>query len=276
MTAAPLAGRRILVTRAPHQAGELVRLLREHDAIPVEVPVLDIAPPQDFASLDAALVELASPGTTPLPAASSQPAFDWLLLTSANAVHAMVARAAALGLPLPASHTSGFPAIAAIGKATAAAARRAGFSVSLVPEQAVGESLAAALVPHIPGRRVLLVRAATARDILPDSLRAAGATVVLAEAYRNVVPESSIPLLARAVEQGMDAATFTSSSSVTHLAALAAAAGIEFPLRRLPAISIGPITTASLLQHNWSPAAEAESADIPALLAAVKSIFTAR
>ncbi len=271
MTAAPLAGRRILVTRAPHQAGELVRLLREHDAIPVEVPVLEIAPPQDFASLDAALAALADRKN-----ASSQPAFDWLLLTSANAVQAMVARAAALGLPLPASHTGGVPAIAAIGKATAAAARQAGFSVSLVPEQAVGESLAAALAPLVPGRRVLLVRAAAARDILPDSLRAAGATVVLAEAYRNVVPESSIPLLAQAAEQGMDAATFTSSSSVTHLAALAAAAGLEFPLRPLPAISIGPITTATLLQHNWSPAAEAASADIPALLDAAKSIFTAR
>ncbi len=269
-----LAGRRILVTRAPHQAQELSRLLRQHAAIPVEVPVLTIAPPEDFASLDAALHTLLAQKHPPFHAG-----FDWIVFTSANAVRALVARAAALGLPPlavgagPSIASSQSPSIAAIGRSTAAAAQAAGFAVSLVPGQAVGESLAAALAPHVADRRVLLVRAAVARDVLPDALRAAGATLTLAEAYRNLVPDASVPLLRQATEQGIDAATFTSSSSVVHLAALAAEAALPFPLPGVPAISIGPITSATLREQGWPPAAEAATADIPSLVAAVCSQF---
>ncbi len=255
--ASALTGRRILVTRAPHQATELSQSLRALGAVPVEVPVLAIAPPEDFTALDLALGSLA--------------AFDWIVFTSANAVRALVARAAELGRPTAAATLS----VAAIGRATASAAREAGFSVALVPEHAVGESLAAALALRVAGRRVLLVRAVVARDLVPDALRAAGADLVIAEAYRNVVPESSIPLLVRAVGQGIDAATFTSSSSVTHLAALAAAASIPFPLPGVPAVSIGPITSATLGEHHWPPAVEASRAEIPALIAAVQSLFAA-
>lgn len=250
-----IQGRRILVTRAPHQATELSHGLRTLGAIPVEVPVLAIAPPENFASLDAALHSLAS--------------FHWMVFTSANSVRAFVARALELGLP----HLFPSLAIAAIGRSTAAAAQQAGFTVALLPDQAVGESLAAALAPHVHGQRVVLVRASIARDIVPDALLAAGADLALAEAYRNVIPETSIPLLTQAAEQGIDAATFTSSSSVTHLAALATDAAIPFPLVAVPAVSIGPITSATLLQHNWPPAAQATTADIPSLLAAVQSLF---
>ena len=86
MSVPPLLGRRILVTRAAHQAGKLSGGLRALGAEPVEVPVLEIHPPVSFGPLDAALRELAS--------------YDWLILTSTNAVHALVERAAALGIPL--------------------------------------------------------------------------------------------------------------------------------------------------------------------------------
>ena len=76
-----------------------------------------------------------------------------------------------------------------------------------------------------------------------------------------------------ALKQGIDAATFTSSSSVTHLAAVAKQAGIAFPFANVPAISIGPITTHTLLEHNWPPAAEATQSDIQSLAAAVKKLF---
>ncbi len=285
---APLDGLRVLVTRAPHQAAELSRALRALGAVPVEIPALEIAPPENYTSLDAALQILHSAQGASGDRASAEGGFDWIIFTSANAVRAFVARSAALGLaPLggsapdpgppaasqsPSAAVGQTPSVAVIGRATADAARDAGFAVTLVPEQAVAESLAAALAPRVSGSRVLLVRAAVARDILPETLRAAGANLMIAEAYRNLIPDASIPLLARALEQGIDAATFTSSSSVTHLAALARAAALPFPLPRVAAISIGPITSATLREHNWPPAAEAATADILSLVAAVRSL----
>ncbi len=255
---ASIAGRRILVTRAPHQASELSHSLRALGAIAVEVPVLEIAPPQNFSSLDDALQALSS--------------FHWIVFTSANAIRAFVARAAEIGL----THLSSAADIACIGRSTASAARDAGFAVTLVPAQAVGEALATELAPHVASRRVLLVRAEVARDILPDALRAAGASLTIAVAYRNRIPQTSVPLLAQAVGQGIDAATFTSSSSVIHLSALATAASIPFPLVGVTAVSIGPITSATLSHHHWPPMAEAATADIPSLVAALVAHFAAR
>jgi uroporphyrinogen-III synthase len=252
----PLAGRRILVTRAAHQAGKLSDGLRDFGAEPVEVPVLEIQPPANFEPLDAALRQLAS--------------YDWLILTSANTVHALVERIAALGIVTPSSNIQ----VAAIGPATAQAARDAGFTVTLTPENYIAESLASALQSHIANKRILLARAAIARDVIPNELREAGAVVDVVDAYRNVVPEGAPQKLRQAIAQGLDAATFTSSSSVTHLAEVARTANISFPLADLPAISIGPITSQTLCEHNWPPAAEASQSDIRGLIEAVLRFFS--
>jgi uroporphyrinogen-III synthase len=305
----PLAGRRILVTRAAHQAGKLSHALRVLGAEPVEVPVLEIRPPASYAPLDRALSQLGS--------------YNWLVLTSANSVRALNERAAAIGACLA---TPSSLKVAAIGEATAAAARDAGFPVTVVPESYVAESLveeilsgrhnvpghdlshadsrdesghdfshadsrhesghdfsradsghkdASALAPAetIAGQRILLARAAIARDIIPDALRAAGAHVDVVDAYQNILPESAPVLLRQALTSKIDAATFTSSSSVTHLAAAATKAGIAFPLPGIPAVSIGPITSHTLRELGWPPAAEANQHDIPGLVAAVVSIL---
>ncbi len=110
------------------------------------------------------------------------------------------------------------------------------------------------------GRRFLLARAATARDVIPDALRAAGAFVDVVDAYRNAIPEAAPEKLRQAVAAGLDAATFTSSSSARHLAEVARAAGIAFPLENVAAISIGPVTSETLRELGWEPAAEAQSA----------------
>ena len=266
MKAPSLAGRRILVTRAATQAGKLSEGLRALGAIPVEVPVLEIQPPSSYDALDQALRQLAS--------------YHWLILTSTNAVRALADRAATLGLHLSAIH---LPQVAAVGAATAEEARKAGLPVALVPEAYVAESLVAALhdsmAGSISGQRVLLARAAVARDVIPGALRAAGATVDVADAYRNAMPAAAPAQLRAALGQGMDtqgidAATFTSSSSVTHLAEAARAAGLAFPFAGVPAISIGPVTSATLREHNWVPAAEAHPYDIPGLIAAVVSLLS--
>jgi len=247
----PLTGRRVLVTRAAHQAGRLSEGLRAAGADPVEVPILEIRPPASYDPLDQALRHLYG--------------YDWLILTSANTVRAVTERAAALKLSLrdPGPH------VAAIGQATAEAARHAGLHVTLTPENYVAESLASALATRIHGKHILLARAAIARDIIPDALRKSGATVNAVDAYQNAIPAAAPEQLRSALASRIDAATFTSSSSATHLAEVALAAAIAFPFPGVKAISIGPVTSASLRELHWEPDTEANPHDIPGLIAAV-------
>ncbi len=263
MTALPLAGRRglegkrILVTRAAHQAGKLSEGLRALGAEPVEVAVLEIQPPADLAPFDRALRSLDS--------------YDWLILTSTNAVNFVARRVKDLNIELEELR----PRIAAVGKATAQAVEVSlNLKVSLTPKEYVAESLVAELAPQIAGKRVLLARAEIARDVIPDALRTAGATVDVVDAYRNVMPSAARELLRKALATGIDAVTFTSSSSVTHLAEAARAAGLPFPLSNVRAISIGPITSQTLRELGWEPSAEASVSDVPGLIAATADSLT--
>jgi len=156
-----------------------------------------------------------------------------------------------------------------VGEATAATAREAGLQVALVPEKYVAEALVEVLAEQVAGKRILLARAEIARDVIPDALRAAGATVDVVDAYRNALPAAAPELLREALEKGIDAASFTSSSSVTHLAEAAHEAGIAFPFAGVKAISIGPITSQTLREQGWEPAAEASPSHLAGLIAAV-------
>jgi uroporphyrinogen-III synthase/uroporphyrinogen III methyltransferase/synthase len=257
----PLAGRRVLVTRAAHQAGKLSEGLRALGAEPVEVPVLEIRPPAKLGPLDAALRQLDR--------------YDWLILTSANTVRALSQRAVELGLGL--EQPAGLK-VAAVGEATAAAARKAGLRVAFVPEAYVAESLVAGLLESIllrtAGLKMLLVRAAVARDVIPEALREAGITVEVVDAYQNALPEAAPEQLRQALAAGIDAATFTSSSSATHLAEAVGVAGIGWPLAGVAAVSIGPITSETLRELGWEPADEANPCDIPGLIDAVARVLS--
>jgi uroporphyrinogen-III synthase len=259
MSGLPLVGRRVLVTRAAHQAGKLSDELRANGAEPVEVPVLEICPPENFEPLDRALRQFDE--------------YDWLILTSANTVRALVERGAALGLVFD---SKGSPKVAAVGAATSAEARNAGFSVALVPESYVAESLVESLAGQVMGKKVLLARATVARDVIPDALRAAGAVVDVVDAYRNRMPAHAPEKLRRALAAGVDAVTFTSSSSVLHLADAACAAGLSFPFVGVAAVSIGPITSKTLRDVGWEPAIEASRSDIPGLVEAVLQLLRSK
>src|ERR1700722_8733506 len=150
----PLANRRILITRARDQASALATQLEAVGATPILIPPIELVPPASWCTLDAALASIRS--------------FDWLIFTSANAVEAFITRARTLHLP---PHPK---RIAAIGSATARAVAEAGLTVDLIAPQAIAESLAEALRPHAGGASMLLVRAAVARDVLPETLTAAG------------------------------------------------------------------------------------------------------
>jgi uroporphyrinogen-III synthase len=252
----PLAGRRILITRAPHQASELAGRLGALGAVPLLIPTIEIVPPASFHALDAALAGLS--------------AYDWVVFTSANAVEAFHARAQHLRL------TQQPPKIAAIGPATERAVRSIGLTVDLLPAQYVAESLAQALVPQAHGKSFLLVRAAAARDTLPEALTAAGATVTLAEAYRNQTPSSSIPALGALFDTSAnypDAIAFTSASTARNLAALLEAANLTLPDAVVRA-SIGPVTSHALRELGRPPHLEAEEATLSALAAALAAHFS--
>jgi uroporphyrinogen-III synthase len=170
--------------------------------------------------------------------------------------------------------------VAAIGPATARAVEAAGLHVDLTPAQAVAESFAEALLPYAAQpdgtrTRFLLVRAEQARDHLPETLRAVGGEVTIAPAYRTVIPESSIPAIRELFshsEHYPDAITFTSSSTAHNLFALLEAAGLVLPPDILR-VSIGPITSQTLIQLGSPPHIEAKEASVASLAAAIVEHF---
>jgi uroporphyrinogen-III synthase len=247
----PLLNRRILITRARGQASALATQLEALGATTIQIPTIEIAPPQSYSALDAAL---ASIGT-----------FDWLIFTSANAVEFFAARARLLKLsPSP-------KRVAAIGPATAKAILKSGIarSVDLIPPQAIAESLAESLLPHAPNSSMLLIRAAIARDILPKTLRAAGAIVTIAEAYRKIIPADSIHQLRTLFTTNPpDAITFTSASTAENLVTLLESASLKLPTRTVLA-SIGPITSQAMRDLSLTPTIEAKEATIQSLTEAL-------
>ncbi len=250
---------KVLVTRAADQAGKLSEALRTAGFEPVEVPVLEIVPPESFAALDAAIRRVST--------------YDWLILTSTNAVRVLCERAKKLCVELAASDVR----VAAVGRATAEAAKAIGLKVDLIPEKYVAEGLLEAFekagLGGLEGRRVLLARAALARDVIPERLKELGAIVEVVEAYRNQIPMGAAEKLRAAIAMGFEVAVFTSSSSVRHLSEVTEKAGVKWPLMGVRAVSIGPVTSQTLLESGWKVAAEAEPSDIGGLVEAVKRVM---
>jgi uroporphyrinogen-III synthase len=225
----------------------------------VLLPTIEIAPPDSYAPLDETLGRASD--------------FQWLVVTSANAVRVIGERLAELGLtPAVLSHLR----FAAIGRATASALRELDLPVEVVPESAVGEALAEVLVDRVRGQRVLLVRAANARDVVPDALEAAGASVTIADAYRTVIPVDAVKRAQTVFgrERLPDAVMFTSGSTVMHLLDVLHDAGLPFPAQ-VACVSIGPVTSAALRDAGLPVAAEAETASLDALIDACVRLFAA-
>jgi uroporphyrinogen-III synthase len=241
-----------VVTRAERQSGGLRELLEREGAEVLLLPTIEMAPPESYTPLDHALREAKR--------------FAWLVVTSANAVRVIGERLVALGL---AAESLAHLRCAAVGPSTAEALRSLGLATEIVPERYVGEALADALKDRARGQRVLLVRAAVARDVVPDALAAAGALVTVVDAYRTVIPVDAAER-ARAVfgtEPLPDAVVFTSGSTVTHLLDVLRETEMVFPSRVL-CVSIGPVTSAALREVGLAVSAEAETASLDALVSA--------
>ncbi|MDP8981443.1 MAG: uroporphyrinogen-III C-methyltransferase [Acidobacteriota bacterium] len=238
----PLFGKRIVVTRAAEQAGELSSRLRSLGATVIEFPVIELRAAADPTPLDAAIARLAG--------------YDWVIFTSVNGVRFFMDH-----LDASAADLRGLRArICVIGPATRAAVEALHLKVDLMPEEYVAESLVAAFSGHdLKGKRILLPRAAVARDVIPVALGALGAQVDVVEAYRNVIPSR------RAELGSADWITFTSSSTVTNFLALA---GRE-ALRGTRVASIGPVTSATLRAQGIEVHAEARTYTLDGLVEAM-------
>ena len=250
----PLAGTRILVGRARHQAGSLSASLRSLGASVIEIPFIEIRKPQSYAPLDDALKTIKT--------------YDWLILTSANGVEAMWERLRKLRIPRSRlKHIQ----IAAIGPATKKAIVKHGLKVKMVPEEYVAEAVVKKLRDKVDGKRVVLIRAKVARDVIPEELRAAGAQVDVVEAYETVVPEKSrarLRALMKSVARRPHVVTFTSSSTAKNFAELL---GDVKPtaLRGIQLASIGPVTSATLRELGMPVALEAREFTMGGLIRAI-------
>jgi uroporphyrinogen III methyltransferase/synthase len=252
----PLAGRRILVTRAAEQAGELRDRLEALGAEAIEAPAIRLAPPESFEALDGALGELER--------------FDWIVFTSVNGVERFFERLFAKERDLRAL---GRARLAAIGPATAEALRRRGLRADIVPQDDRAEGLAAELAPHVRGSRVLLARAAEARSVLPEELSRAGAEVADVPVYRTLRADRLPPEARRTLACGaLDAVTFTSPSTVRGLLELLRAEGLE--LGRAKVACIGPVTADAARELGLRVDIEARPYTLEALVDALAKSFS--
>jgi len=246
----PLAGKKIVVTRGRSQAAELSGKLSRLGAEVIELPTIEIRPAGDYGLLDRAIACLDS--------------YDWLIFTSANGVRFFRERLRALPVDLRSLRAR----ICAIGPATRRAVEAVRLKVDLMPEEYVAESLLRAFAAHdLAGKRILLPRAAVARDLVPAELARRGAQVDVVEAYRTVIPDGT-PARARDIFGGQrkpDWITFTSSSTVTNFVR---AAGSE-ALEGVRVASIGPITSATARKHGIPVTAEAKTFTIDGLVEAI-------
>jgi uroporphyrinogen III methyltransferase/synthase len=245
----PLFGRRIVVTRAREQASTLRSRLEELGAEVIELPSIAIEPVGfELPDLDR---------------------YAWLVFTSANGVDAFFDRGLAPA-GLDARALAGLR-VAAIGPGTSDALARRGIRVDLVPERFVAESLLAAFPdPAAEGEQVLIARAQSARDVLPQGLTAGGYAVAVLGVYRTVPVEPDPADLARVRGGEVDAVTFTSSSTVTNFCDVV---GPVSPAVRV--VSIGPVTSETARERGLTVHAEADPHTIEGLVDAICAILGA-
>jgi uroporphyrinogen-III synthase len=252
----PLAGRRIVVTRAPEQSEELLDRLRDAGAEPLSLPMVRFLEPTDFTALDQAIALLGD--------------FDWVVLTSANAVRFFLARCRELDR----WPGGGKPKIAAVGPATRASLEAAGLQAAFVPQTFNGAALAAELAPQLPGRRVLLPRSDRAEDDLPAALRVAGADVTEVVAYLTAAPERLDDASIGMICQGqVDAVIFFSPSAVQQFAGAVGAETFAQIGGRTPLVAVGPVTASAIRKAGSLAAVEAPRATSGGVVEALERHF---
>ncbi|HTU83231.1 MAG TPA: uroporphyrinogen-III synthase [Candidatus Acidoferrales bacterium] len=249
--ASALAGKRVLITRAPQQAGDFAAAVSARGGVAVVAPAISIAPPDDPHRAHRAIDELAR--------------YAWVVFSSQNAVDAFFDRIEALDAD--ARYLAGRK-VAAIGSTTARRLRERGIRADLVPALYVGEELARALIEALrPGDRVLVFRAQEARDVLPRMLSDAGVACDVVAAYKTVVPYD--PAFAANLAAA-DVVTFASASSVAGLLEQIGA-GAPDAMRDKVVACIGPVTAGAAREAGLHVDVVAETSTAQGLLDALEA-----
>ena len=251
-----LKGKRVVVTRALGQSELLVKALRDVEAVPVVVPMVAFGAPDDVVALDAAIRKAGE--------------FDWLLLTSQNALRALQERSEVL-----AEAFQGV-GVAAVGPATADAARNAGLVVKYVAVKHRGVELAEELGEKIRGKKVFLPRSDRANPELVRKLEELGARVQEVVAYKTVLPDEGILQGVDAeLREGADAVLFFSPSAVHHLRNLVGEERFQELSRRVVFAAIGPVTEDALRKAKAERVVMAEDTTVDAVITALNGYFMA-
>jgi uroporphyrinogen III methyltransferase / synthase len=255
----PLLGKKILITRSREQASRFAALLREYGAETIEVPTIQIISPSSWEPLDRAVAAVHT--------------YDWLVFTSVNGVRAFFARFDAQERQR--ADLQGLN-VCAIGPVTANELRARGIGVDVMPSEYRAEAVVESLSAFpLAGKRLLIPRAAVARDVLPRALAACGACVDVVEAYRTILPSDSLaPDTRQLIAQGaVDVVTFTSSSTVTNFVALIGETDLPRLLRATVIACIGPITAETVRAYGLTPTIVCGEYTIPALTRAIVEHF---
>ena len=254
-----LEGKRIVVTRAVEQSEALVAELRTSGATAVLLPMVRFAPPEDLRALDGVLRTLRS--------------FDWIFLTSQNALRALEDRCRLLGLSLR-ELTAGVP-IAAVGPATADAAQEVGLEITYIAVKHQGVALARELADRVRGQRVLLPRSDRASQDLIDVLKQLGAEVTEVVAYRTLSPnEAEMRAFEAEVDRGADAILFFSPSAVHHLRDILGAARFVILSRHAAFTAIGPVTEKAVRATGVERVISAKETHVTAVIDALIEFFS--
>jgi uroporphyrinogen III methyltransferase/synthase len=254
-----LRGKRVVNTRALHQASDFDALLTQYGAEPISYPCIAIEPPADTAQLDAALTDLITGG------------FDWLVLTSTNTVMSIAQRLASMQRTLNGANFK----LAVIGASTAEATQaQLGLSADAMPDDYIAEALADAIKAAGAGQRVLLPESAIARPTLAKSLADAGADVQTVIAYETVRGTGGVQIVPLLREKQVDVVSFTSSSTVQYFVDRLQDEGGELSLLRgVCTVCIGPKTAQTASELGLHVSLIPETHTIDGMTAALEHYF---
>ncbi len=254
----PLAGKKILITRAREQSGDFATQLEKLRAEAIEFPTIEVVPPPRWGEVDRAMDRLKS--------------YDWIIFTSANGVHFFWKRVKERGksLRLPSSLK-----VCAIGPATAKQLRKKRVPVHYIPKEFIAESILEGFEKmDIKGKRILLARAKKARDILPKGLRKMGAGVDVVAVYRTIRPRGGARRLKKLLAEGkIDVITFTAPSTVDYFAELLKKEDPKKLLKGIAIACIGPVTAGTAKAWGLNVQIQPKQYTIPGLTRAIAEYF---
>jgi uroporphyrinogen III methyltransferase/synthase len=254
----PLAGKRIVITRARAQARALAQQIEDLGGEVIEFSTIEIQPPENFDAFDAAVAKIES--------------YDWLMFTSVNGVGPFLSRLHHVGKTVKMlEHLD----VGAIGPETAKELATNGINCCLVPQRYQAEGILDKVTPELMrGKRVLIPRAAEAREVLPDTLRKWGAGVDVVVAYRTALPVTDVEPLARQIRRReVDVITFTSSSTVRNFVRLFDGKKLTEIVNGSAIGCIGPITAHTVKQLEGHADIISEEFTIPGLVRAIVDHF---